>query len=172
MKKMYIFLFSFLLLFSLIGCEKKELILNGEDRVEVGSSIVLTHNFQNSADEIWESSDVNIAEVFNGMVIGNSVGNVTITLTIGEATTSKEITVVANPINITIVGQNLVEIGKSIKLDVELSKETEEEIVWQSDDETIAKVNQNGLVRGISSGMFFLLIKDCSPCSFMFCKSN
>ena len=152
MRKIYIFLFSFLLLFSLIGCEKKELILNGEDRVEVGSSIVLTHNFQNSADEIWESSDVNIAEVFNGMVIGNSVGNVTITLTIGEATTSKEITVVANPINITIVGQNLVEIGKSIKLDVELSKEIEEEIVWQSDDETIAKVNQNGLVRGISSG--------------------
>lgn len=152
MKKIYIFLFSFLLLFSLIGCEKKELILKGEDRVEVGSSIVLTHNFQNSADEIWESSDVNIAEVFDGMVIGNSVGNVTITLTIGEATTSKEITVVANPINITIVGQNLVEIGKSIKLDVELSKEIEEEIVWQSDDETIAKVNQNGLVRGISSG--------------------
>lgn len=152
MKKIYIFLFSFLLLFSLIGCEKKELILNGEDRVEVGSSIVLTHNFQNSDYEIWESSDVNIAEVFDGMVIGNSVGNVTITLTIGEATTSKEITVVANPINITIVGQNLVEIGKSIKLDVELSKETEEEIVWQSDDETIAKVNQNGLVRGISSG--------------------
>lgn len=152
LKKIMILFLLFLSIFFVIGCKTIKLEINGESTIEVGTSIVLTHNFDYTEDEVWSSSDTSIAEVFDGMVIANSVGMVTITLTIDDYVATKDINVIPNKIQISIIGENTVFIGKNTKLEVEMSHETEEEIVWKSADESIAKVNQNGLVRGINPG--------------------
>ena len=153
LKKIMILFLLFLSIFFVIGCKTIKLEINGESTIEVGTSIVLTHNFDNTEDEVWSSSDTSIAEVFDGMVIANNVGTVTITLTIDDYVATKDIDVIPNKIQISIIGENIVFIGKNTKLEVEMSHETEEEIVWKSADESIAKVNQNGLVRGINPGV-------------------
>ena len=153
LKKIYSLLFLFLVVIGITGCKNDRLELSGESTVEVGSSIVLTHNFKDSTDEIWRSSNEDIAFVYDGMVIGNEIGTVTITLTIGENVATKEITVVPVPLTMSVVGKNVVSVRESIQLSTEISTATEEEIVWQSSDETIATVNQNGLVRGIKPGV-------------------
>ena len=153
LKKIYSLLFLFLIIIAISGCKTDPLEIIGESTVEVGSSIVLSHNFKDETDEIWRSSNEDIAFVYDGMVIGNEIGTVTITLTIGENVATKEITVVPVPLNISIIGKNVVSVGKSIQLNTEINIATEEQIVWQSSDETIATVNQNGLVRGIKPGV-------------------
>lgn len=153
LKKIYSILFLFLILIAISGCKTDLLEIIGESTVEVGSSIVLTHNFKDETDELWSSSDEDIAIVYDGMVIGKEVGTVIITLTIGENISTKEITVVPVPLNISIIGKNVVSVGKSIQLKTEITEEIEEEIVWQSSNESIATINQNGLVRGISAGV-------------------
>ena len=84
LKKIMILFLLFLSIFFVIGCKTIKLEINGESTIEVGTSIVLTHNFDYTEDEVWSSSDTSIAEVFDGMVIANNVGTVTITLTIDD----------------------------------------------------------------------------------------
>ena len=63
----------------------------------------MTHNFDKSEQEIWNSSDTNIAEVYEGMVIANNVGAVTITLIVNESIATKEIQVIPSKIQIAIL---------------------------------------------------------------------
>lgn len=152
-KKILIIFLLFLSIIVCVGCREKQLEIIGDSILEVGTSISLTHNFDYSEDEIWSSSDTNIAEIYDGMVIANSVGEVTITLTINNYIATKEIQIIPNKIKVSILGENTIIVGKNVQLKAELSHDTEEEIVWSSDDETIAKVNQNGLVRAIKPGV-------------------
>jgi len=151
-KKILILLLVLIIIITGVGCREKQLKIIGSDELEVGTSIVLTHNFDKSEQEIWNSSDTNIAEVYDGMVIANNVGAVTITLIVNESIATKEIQVIPSKIQIAILGENNVLVGESITLNAQLPNGIEEEIVWKSEDETIAKVNQNGLVKGIKPG--------------------
>ena len=152
-KKIMILILLFLSVIVCVGCKEKQLKIIGDSILEVGTSISLSHNFGYSEEEIWTSSDTTIAEVYDGMVIANSVGEVTITLTIKDSIATKQIQVIPNKILVSISGENTVVVGKNIKLEAHLSQDVEEKIVWQSADESIAKVNQNGVVRGMSVGI-------------------
>ena len=79
----------------------------------INEAIILTHNFNNDSDEIWLSSDEEIAIVENGMVIGVSEGEVIITLLIDNNEATKVINVVYPVINITIESQSTLKIDES-----------------------------------------------------------
>lgn len=65
--------------------EEVSIQISGVDSVFVGEEIILVAVVNNSDEEVtWESSDNNIATVNNGHVTGVSVGNATITASIGE----------------------------------------------------------------------------------------
>ncbi len=152
MKRLFL---AFLLLFIsvlFVGCEKNKLEIYGESSVEKGCGIVLTHNYKGEETVIWSSSDDKIASVFEGTVVGNSEGVVTITITIGEETASKEITVTHNIINITIKGQSIINVGESIQFEAVLDKELEEKVTWKSEDESVLIVDNNGVVTGVNIG--------------------
>ena len=99
MKKLYLLLVPFLLLFTLLSCNDKALEVIEEEKVKnvalegfdfssykdtisVGESIELDLNFNpldaSNKNVIWESSNVSIASVSDGKVKGLSEGNVTI----------------------------------------------------------------------------------------------
>ena len=125
----------------------------GESIIEAGTSVNLIHNFDYDEEALWESSDTTVADVYDGMVIAHNVGTVTITLTINGNIATKEIQVIASKIQISITGKNTVVVNKKNQLTAQTDFETEEEIVWDSEDENIATVNKNGLVRGVNVGI-------------------
>ena len=146
-------LLSFLILcFTLIlfGCNKS-LQITGETKVELGCSIKLDTNIKNE-DLVWESSDNSIASVIDGLVIGKSVGTVTISVSFKEEKASINIEVLPSVFDITITGYNNLFIGESFKYEYQLSKELDASAVWSSSDEEILTIDQDGNARGLKAG--------------------
>lgn len=110
----------------------------------------------NATDEvIWESDDETIATVSDGVVKCISVGNATITARVNESIfatcevsvsyiSSESITLDNSEINVAVNG------SQTLNATVTPSN-SQDAITWESEDETIATVN-NGVVTGISEG--------------------
>ena len=147
MKKIFYYLLLFLIKITLIGC-KNELEIIGEDKVVINEAIILTHNFNKKSDEIWLSSNEEIAIVENGMVIGVSEGEVVITLLIDNNEASKVINVIYPVINITIESQSTLKIDESYDFKAIIPSQFEDldEGKWYSLNEEIAIVGPTGTV--------------------------
>ncbi len=124
--------------------------ISGPSQVCVGNSITLTCTSNTGS---WSSSNTNIATVSNaGIVTGFNAGTVTITYTETNSfgcssSVTKTITVNPNPIVSPITGPNSVCVGNTISLQSSSSNG-----VWSSSNTTVATVNSNGVVTGISPG--------------------
>ncbi len=109
-----------------------------------------------SEDIVWSSSDDAIATVDeNGLVEGNTPGNVTITAEVGDATETIDLTINERltDTTVTITGPTEVQENKSITLSATIENAPAgTEAVWTSLDETIATVDENGVVQGLSEG--------------------
>ena len=152
MKKFLLFVLMFFVVIVLSACEQKLLVITGETEVELGCSILLEHNFE-KGNENWSSSDDSIASVIDGMVIGNSEGIVTIYLEIGEYKAEKEIEVINFGLDITISGQSTIYIGDEVEYKASLSNGQNGNIVWSSSDESVLKINQNGIALALKGGV-------------------
>ena len=152
MKKIFLLLLLFLVSLTFISCTKDKLMITGKDTVEVGCSIVLEHNYQGEEKPAWSSSDDSIASIIDGMVIGNKQGEVIITLVIGGETAYKDITVTPSLVEITIEGSNVITKGESIQFEATLSKEVSDKVVWSSSNESVATIDENGLVTAHEEG--------------------
>lgn len=165
MKKIFICL---LLLF-LTACNttKQEItkleIKYAYDIVTVGDTFLLTTNIDKltnndlgyvDSDLLWSSSDEEIMQVDKGYIVALKSGNVEIKARVGNYEAIKTFKVEDKKVSnkITISGLQTVEVGKTITLTATSNSETFSEIVWTSEDQTIATVN-NGVVTGIKSGL-------------------
>ncbi len=139
--------------------EVEALSLN-TDSVElmIGEGITLEANRDEALT--WESSDNSIAKVTDGYVEALKEGKVTITVTAsnGEKVTC-EVEVINNPdiiavSKITISGPQLVNVGSSIKLSVNITpaNATNKTVTWHSSNKTIATVDSLGNVVGLKEG--------------------
>ncbi|WP_313162865.1 Ig-like domain-containing protein [Sedimentibacter sp.] len=118
-------------------------------------------------DVAWESSDDKIATVdVNGLVTGVSTGSAIITVTTkeGRKTDSVEIEVKeykepetpdvpVSAITINEADQKL-EVGEKFQLTIKIEPEdaTNQDVTWESNDDTIATVSANGLVTAVAEG--------------------
>ncbi len=136
----------------------------------------------------WESSNSKIATVDqNGNVKGISEGTVTITVKTndGGKTATYKVTVKAKtsnvpstptnpeekpqppkeekiPVNgVSISGETQVNVKSSIKLTATIDPDnaTDKGVTWQSDNNSIATVDQNGTVTGVSEGTVTITVK-------------
>ena len=110
-----------------------------------------THEFE----VVYESLNTEVATVeADGTITGVSAGNATIKATIGEHVLLCEVEVIEEQIvyeytlNKTEVALDL---GQTEMLTVSVTPETLFEVVWASDDDAIATV-ENGLVKALSNG--------------------
>ncbi|MBQ7117065.1 MAG: Ig-like domain-containing protein [Clostridia bacterium] len=141
-----------------------EEIVFTESEYTVGAGKKLTLGVQalpeNANDKTlkWESSESSVATVANGTVTGIRAGETLITATAadtGRITATVKVTVVkhAEAIELTAETDNLW-IGDSVLLNALVLPEdtTDKTVTFTSSDESIATVDENGLVTALSAG--------------------
>ena len=114
-------------------------------------------NTTDSRDVVWTSSDENVATVENGKVTALKVGTAVITATVGEKTATVTVTVpvvLIEGIEATLDNATIeVDGTANITITTNPEKVTEEVVaVYESSDETIAKVDENGVITGVKPG--------------------
>ncbi len=133
--------------------------------VKVGSTGQLTASVKpaDATDKAvtWSTENQSIATVnSSGVVTGVTVGNTRVTATTADGgyKATAEVTVLAADIAVTgiTLNKNKLELmeGDSEKLTVTIApaNATNQKVNWKSDDESIAKVDANGLVTAIAPG--------------------
>lgn len=117
-------------------------------------TIVPDNVTNNSID--WESSDTNVATVYNGSVTAQNVGECTITATSSNGLKAKcKLTVKIQPTGVTIDKHSAnVGVGKSIQLSATIQPDNTayREVSWESSNDSVAKVDKNGKVTGVKAG--------------------
>ncbi|MEO9892434.1 Ig-like domain-containing protein [Aurantibacter sp.] len=117
----------------------------------------------NASDKLvtWTSSDSSIATVnTNGLVRGVTAGEVSITATTtdGNFSATTQVTITAKPIAVTGISVDptttSIEVDKTttIQAIVVPTNASNKSVTWTSSDTSIASVNNNGLVRGLTAG--------------------
>ncbi|MCD8390496.1 MAG: Ig-like domain-containing protein [Firmicutes bacterium] len=110
---------------------------------------------------IWTSSDTSVATVTNGIVKGVSEGTATITATSkdtanGTISASCTVTVVSTPVTNVTLSSKVLELGmgysKTLTATVKPTDATDQSLIWTSADETVATVDSDGVVTGVSYG--------------------
>lgn len=106
---------------------------------------------------MWNSSNTEVAMVTDGTITAKSIGETNITISYqGKVCASCQVIVSAVDVSsVTLNQYNLdISIGESIKLEatIEPQNATNKEIVWESSDENIATVSDNGIVNAVNVG--------------------
>lgn len=168
MKKILAFLLTLTLAFVLLGCVKDvkptSVEITGAKDMVVGESLTLTAKVlpDDAKDKTvkWSSDNAEVATVSAGTVKALKEGTVNITAkaTADEkvaGTVTIKITKAADvdPTEIKVTGLADIEVGKSIKLVVEvLPSGAKQDVEFKSSNEEIAKVDANGNVTGVALG--------------------
>jgi uncharacterized protein YjdB len=147
-------------------------VINNKDvtSLEVGNTLKLKTTIEptNATNKAvtWTSSNNNIATVDNtGLVKALNKGTVTITVTTKDKSKvdeiSIEITVPIEIVNIKEVESTNLDIGSEIKLNANLesSGSTNTKYVWESSNNEVATVNQDGIVSGKKTGTVTITLK-------------
>ena len=137
-------------------------VTGSNEEILVGGTTTLTAavlpNTANQGVE-WSSSNEEIATVTNGVVTGVAVGTVTITATSTKDNTkygTKTITV--NPVLVSGItvspDSKSLAVGGTVQLSATVTPNnaTNKEYTWSSDDETVATVDETGLVTALKIG--------------------
>lgn len=139
--------------------------------VNLGSSLTLNAAvLPSGANQAvsWSSSNPNIATVSNGVVTSVAVGQATITARSSVNNTlfaNATITVTNDPIGVTGVTLNKKSINLALDGSSQLSatispsNATNKNLIWSSNQPTIASVSSTGLVRGLAVGQAQITVK-------------
>ncbi len=114
--------------------------------LEVGGRLVLSAS-EGTGNYSWSSSDESIAIVTEGVVDTLKAGTVTITVTDGETNVTCEIVVKAIPLSI-----NKTDVSISVGEKFTLTAEGGTMFTFSTDKESVAKVDENGVVTGVGKG--------------------
>lgn len=127
--------------------------------LEPGASVLLkaTVSPENAEYDavVWTSDNADVATVDNGTVTAVSKGNATVTATVEGRSASCKVTVKSVVSEIVLSQTELtVEVGKTVELTATVLPEDAEysEIIWESDNASVATVDANGLVTALAEG--------------------
>jgi len=134
-------------------------VITGSNIVYHEEEVQLTATLVNVEGEVvWESDNESVASVDeNGKVKGLKLGSATISAKVGEVVGTFDISVQRKP-EITISGADEVLIEETITLKASL-KNLEGTVEWSSSDDSVATVDQNGVVTAVSVGTVTITAK-------------
>ena len=134
------------------------------DTVQIG--VVVTPEDASTDCFEWSSSDPAVATVDqNGIVTAVSDGYATITAKVPYGSVSASCTISAYTVNangVTIAdGENILAVGESIDLDPVFDpvNTTNQNVIWSSSNETIASVDDDGVVTGHKQGTVTITVQ-------------
>lgn len=172
MKKI-LFLLSIYIL--LIGCSKEDTPVvtsisfdKNEISIKVGESETLKVIHEPSDLPVpsytWESSNEDVATITNGKVTAMSVGEATIKVTAAELGLSASCKIKVNPVEAETIVLNTtnqeLKIGDEFQLTATIEPEntTDKSITWESNDDKIATVTEEGLVKAVGVGKAIITV--------------
>ena len=111
----------------------------------------------------WKSSDENVVTVDEkGKVtaVGNGTATITVTSVSGNYTATVKIPVEIEKISIEAEKETLTKLGESTELKVKIEPENADaqKLIWKSENEMIAAVDENGKVTAIGNGMAIITV--------------
>ena len=142
-----------------ISLNQTEITLNPNQQLQL--TAILSPDNATNKTVIYQTSDENIALVSpEGLIIAQNYGIAKITASAehGKINATCEITVSPEPIPVTGISLNqttlAIEVGKTETLiaTIEPENATNKNIIWNSSDESIATVSEEGVVTAISEG--------------------
>lgn len=145
-----------------ISLDKSELTLYLGDRIQINATVLPSTALNRSVT--WTSSDNSVATVGStGYLVTWAVGSAVITATTAEGgyTASCKVTVLPEFIHVesvSIPAELEINVGQSVTLTPVILPEnaTDKSITWQSYDDGIVTVSQEGVVTGVSAGMMYI----------------
>jgi uncharacterized protein YjdB len=172
MKKILFLLPIFILL---IGCSKEDTPVvtsisfdKNEISIKVGESETLKVIHEPSDLPVpsytWESSNEDVATITNGKVTAMSVGEATIKVTAAELGLSASCKIKVNPVEAETIVLNTtnqeLKIGDEFQLTATIEPEntTNKSITWESNDDKIATVTEEGLVKAVGVGKAIITV--------------
>ncbi len=139
---------------------ESEIVMWVGDKVDIEVSTSLEANGLK-----YQSSDEGIVFVYDGVLVGVKKGEATITVknATGEISDSVKIIVKQRLLNISL-GNTATElgVGNSMKLQVTFtpSNADNKQVTFESSDESIATVNEQGIVTGMKEGTVVITVKN------------
>ena len=142
------------------------LTLTGKDETAQLTAEVIP-SYADNTRVTWKSSDENVVTVDEkGKVtaVGNGTATITVTSVSGNYTATVAVTVKIpveiERITIETEKEILTKIGESTELKVKIEPENADaqKLIWKSDDEMIAAVDENGKVTAIGNGMAIITV--------------
>ena len=142
-----------------VSLDKTSLTLTEGETAQL-TATVLPENASNK-NVSWTSSNSDVATVSqDGQVTAVSAGTATIRVVTTDGGKVAECAVIVNHLYVPVTGVSIepssaaVAVGKTIQLaaTVSPSNADEKDVTWESSDESIAKVNNEGVVYGIAVG--------------------
>ena len=139
-----------------VSLSETELTLNVGEKHTL-TATVLPANAENKAVS-WTSSDESVVSVSDGTVTALNEGTAVITVTTEDGNKTASCTVTVTTIHLESIAiaeaESTVFVGKKLDLDVVFVPEnpTNKNVTWSSGDETIAAVDENGVVKGLKTG--------------------
>ncbi len=122
------------------------------------AALVTNEDGTTSTEVTWSSSNEDVIYIEEGLATALSEGNATITATAGELSASINVLVSDEAVLVTGVTLNsetrIVYMGETYQLEALVLPEdaTDKNVTWKSSDESIATVDENGLVTAIAVG--------------------
>ena len=179
MKKVFLAICSFLLMFLFIGCNielktEEELFValgEGEESItlEVGEEHILDISTKNvTLDFEYDTSIISISNYkITGLKEGKTIVNITVKedeelgLSFEVTVTKKQEPADVLVSSITLTGKDAMTVSdtQTIEANVLPSDATNKALTWLSSDESVATVDQNGLVKALSSGVVTISAK-------------
>lgn len=138
-----------------VSLDKTSLDLFTGDEVKLNASI--TPSNASIKALTWSSSNSNVATVNNGKVIAKNVGTTTITVTtVNGNKASCEVKVSPVALNGIVLNKKTVDLlvnnNETLKVTYNPSNATNKNVTWVSSDTSVARVDTNGKVTGVSDG--------------------
>lgn len=147
-----------------VTCEKVNIRIDQTGPIQLNSgdgidlSVTLTPSINPAPSVMWNSSNINVAEVSqNGYVWARQPGTSIISASSNAGPDEATITINVNPVNVeraTITSSIALEAGQSRQLSVSVSPSNANitSVSWHSLDNSIATVNSSGIVTAIKHG--------------------
>lgn len=173
MKKV-LFLLSICIL--LVGCSKEDTprivtsisFDKNEISIKMGESetlkVIHEPSDLSAPSYTWESSNEDVATVINGKVAAISVGEATIKVTASQLGLTTSCKIKVNPVEAETIVLNTtnqeLKIGDEFQLTATIEPEntTDKSITWESNDDKIATVTEEGLVKAVGVGKAIITV--------------
>ena len=135
-----------------ISIDEDEIVLYTGESAEISYTILPAGT--DTALIEWSSSDASAASVENGIVSANSAGQCTITASIGNGSDSVSVIVLSVPQSITVeTAEYVLKAGETAQIHASvLPADADQTLTYSSSDDSIASVDENGLITANSEG--------------------